>query len=449
MARIISAARRLVVPIGLTGFQSRWGDGIDDRIVGVDPGIRGAEPWTMATTAYRTRNKGVGSWDGLMSFGEDAAAKAAYIGFTIPVALPTVTAGFRYAAVQSATFGAQVGLWYRIVCTYDGVSVRLYVDGTLRAGPTAQALNIGAGPAELFRMLASNAYAARANQVDARIYARRWSDAEVAADFRGEWVDPTALRRWWKLEDLTNATAHEEIGNTDDAVTGALVSPESPFQPRRIREDVAACCAQTMSVADHADLRPDAVSFGVMGWWRKSGRAGALDWISKIGGGTDVFTINQQASGVLRATLTDGVPVTRTVDGGRIEGRQGWMHVAFTCDRAAGLLRLFINGSMVGQNTVGALGAVSPNLALTVYSTLAYNDLEWRRGAIFTPAEIRARYLDSTIPGVLTSRWPATENAGFDVHDVIGGHDGALGAETWSTDTRSKARIVSAARSAA
>jgi hypothetical protein len=77
------------------------------------------------------------------------------------------------------------------------------------------------------------------------------------------------------------------------------------------------------------------------------------------------------------------------------------------------------------------------------------NDIMWRKGGGFTPAEIRAHYLHGTVPGGLTDHWPCREGAGTNLANLVSARVGTLSAASWTTDTRSKARIVSAVRSEA
>lgn len=440
MARIIAPARRLVMPVGMTGWQSRWFDGVDDRIVGVQPAtLSGSNPFT-AVAWVRCSRVVTATATSVFAWGNTAAGNAYVLCGTIaPAGVPYY--GIYTSAGQIGARRVDLG-WHRLVCTFSGGAggtMTVYVDGAFTASAAWPAPNVQVPP--MLQLGGTGGAYFPGNIWDARIYERAWSLAEVQADYRGEWVDPTGLRRWWKLEDLTAATAHEEIGATDDAVTGALISADAPFRLRRAAEDVSACPLNGyMVVNDHVDLRPQAVAWGWMGWYRKC--AGLVPTLhQKNSATTDQFRIGYSSGGgVLRLWIKDAAGFGPFYAWPSYNnGSDGWYHYAASCDVAGNLVSLYVNGSVVGQTGLLGAGSVDPTGTLVITAP-GFNDLMWRKGAVFAPEEIRAHYLEGTVPAGLTCHWPCREGAGTNAADIVGGRNGTLAAASWTTNTRCKAR---------
>jgi len=169
-----------------------------------------------------------------MGIGNTAVANAAaYFGFTNPISLaaPKCQLGLRLTLV-GGTRHIEVG-WHRIVARYDGANATLHEDGVQDGAAVPIVMALGAGPCELLRFFSSNSYCGRINMIDARIYSRAITPAEIATDLRGEWISDTGLVRHWPFEAIVGGTTHERIGNTWDAVTGAVVDANNvPFRAR-------------------------------------------------------------------------------------------------------------------------------------------------------------------------------------------------------------------------
>jgi hypothetical protein len=230
---LISTPRRLVLPVGMKGRASLWFDGVDDTVVGVSPAL-GTGAWTIAGYCNpRPKNASDGVF---LIVGNVTAANSIAIYQTGNVF------GALLGGIEWVSSGVACdNIWHRVVVTFPGGTgrMRVYVDGVFRAQsaadrtPNIASVRCTMGYPGLYQPC---------NMSDWRAYMRKWSDAEVAADYRGEWVDPTGLVRWWTCENPGyGTTCHEEIGNTEDAITGATWSPNVPFRRRRIVEDVASC----------------------------------------------------------------------------------------------------------------------------------------------------------------------------------------------------------------
>ena len=454
-ARTASPARRVVLPDGLKGRASLSGAGTDDRVTGVDSGIRNADPWTMLCWAFRARNKNVGSWDGCMGMGNTAVANAAaYFGFTNPTAItaPRCQLGLRLTLVGGIR---TVGIgWHRIVARYDGLNATLHEDGVQDGAAVPVVMAMGAGPCELLRFFSSNAYCGRVKLNDARIYSRAWTPAEVAADARGEAVSSTGLVRRWSCENPGyGTTCREEVGGTDDAITGAPWSPVVPFRRQRSVEDVPAAAlgtgTLTCTVAHHADLDPAAGSFSFGLWTSARGVSG--DIIAQKDDGAVGWILDFTAGGALRLRLRDGA-VTITVTGSALL-RSAWgdsdrydRHVECTVDRAGGYAYLAVDGGPPARTALGALGSIA-NVADLVFGAGAsgvvggLNDAVFHKGASWSWDERDALYYNGKVPGGAIA-WPMREGAGLTAVSQPAGYNGTLSAASWTTKTRCKARTA-------
>ncbi|NMC34563.1 MAG: LamG domain-containing protein [Veillonellaceae bacterium] len=330
--------------------------------------------------------------------------------------------------------------------------MRLYVDGTLTATSATVTPSIGAESSRIGHGF--SAFPIHGNVWDARIYTRAWTPQEVAADFAGEWVDPTGLARWWTGENPGyGSTCREEIGGTDDAIVGALWKPDAPRKPRRIVEDVRAAPflmggSSVLQIPNSIAIRPEAQSCGWMCWvWRDKYVSTAHNQLLVTTGGM-VAPFYVHGAGPFTAYFHDG-SVGATVTGPFGRSEHGWMHFATVIDRSSGYASMYINASLVGRSSIGALGSVSPTSDMSLgdgaaNTRTAFNDLIWRKGAPFTRDEIAAHYYNGIVPatpsGCIQIHWPLDEGSGTTVRSIPAGYEGTLSSASWTTRTRSRAR---------
>lgn len=438
--------RRRTIPAGLFPRNSRWFDGVDDRITGTNS-LAGATASTLAVWMRCEKIVTPGNVRIALQTGASAGSQSSWLGANLSGGLTVVGGGF-YGLVNCLWAGrdfTQAG-WVRAVFTHAGglAPAYLYVNGVLVSVSVAVTPNYTGGEASIGRST-DGSYPFGGNVWDARMYSRAWTPAEVAADFKGEPVDPTGLSRSWALNDQTVATTYESVVGTNDVVTGALISRALPTRRRRVPESVPSTPVVTCVINDNAALQCGAGSFGWMEWISRNVHPLPVLYTQKEDG-VGRFRVGIDTTG-LYAYIWDGAISVFAYDGIGSAGRTGWIHVAVCCDRASGLLKFYVDGQFAGQGTLGALGAVNNGGQLLfagatdVYSR-GYNDILWRKGDIFTLEEVEANYYDTVIPGNLTSHWHCREGAGTTINDLIGGHNGTLLAASWSTATRSKQRQV-------
>lgn len=441
--------RQRVVPVGLRGFGSLMSDGVDDYVEGTNP-ISGSQQCTLVSWVKCRRR--AGTTQVVMQLGNSATGEAQMLCVT-----PSDTWGGGIYGVMSISSGVVVDdSWHRVVYVYPGPGEPSFVavDGEVRATFAPSAASVAGTAARLFLRCGSVGYPFAGSTWDSRAYSRAWTPQEVAADYAGEWVDPTGLARWWTGENPGyGSTCREEIGGTDDAITGALWKPDVPRKPRRIVEDVRAAPflmggSSVLMVPNSIAIRPEAQSCGWMCWvWRDKYVSTAHNQLLMTTGGM-VAPFYVHGAGPFTAYFQDGsVGVAVTGPFGRSE--HGWIHFATVIDRSSGYVSMYINASLVGRSSIGALGSVSPTSDMSLgngaaYTRTAFNDLIWRKGAPFTRDEIAAYYYDGIVPstpsGCIQIHWPLDEGSGTTVRSIPAGYEGTLTSASWTTRTRSKAR---------
>lgn len=450
---LISTPRRLVLPVGMKGRASLSFDGVDDYVtgVGVSPGT---SPWTMLCWVKMANYPGAGIHYTLMTAG-DPAAGAHMSDYTLIGGVPTWRAGssaYDWASYADALCPA-VGQWRRLgfVRRAGNAPLELWLDGGLRAVSPAVNPDVATSGARLGSAY-TNTWFAKALMDDARMYSRAWSAGEFAADYRGEWVDPTGLVRRWTCENPGyGTTCYEEIGKTSDAITGALWDPRVPFRRRRKVEDVAAAMlgdgATTCTVAHHANLDPAAGSWSLGLWTSARGTSG--DIIAQKDDGATGWILDFTTGGALRLRLREGA-TTITVTGSAML-RSLWTtpkgthrHVEITVDRSGGYAYLAIDGGPPARTALGALGSIA-NAADLIFGAGAsgvvggLNDAVFHKGTAWTWDQRDALYYQGEIPSGAIS-WAMREGAGTTVASSPVGYDGTLSAASWTTQTRCKAR---------
>lgn len=449
-ARTASAARGLILPAGMRGSASLAFDGVDDRVVGTHGLALGAPAFTMEGWVCVRRQQVANQV--LCILGPSATHTSIWLGtynkrWEIGV----------YGIVDlMAPTEHVVGEWVHLAATHPGGTgtARLYVNGVQAASGSATP-NITTTVAAL-GATNTGTLPAMAPLSGWRIYAAELTPTQIAARKRGEEIAGLSPVRWWKLEDGPGTTAHEEVGNTDDAVTGAVPSANVPFRPSRIVEDVPAAMlgtgAVSCTVAHHADLDPAAASWSLTLWTSARGVSG--DIVAQKDNGTTGWILDFTTSGALRLRLRDGVTtitVTGTSQLGSLwSGSAGWHSVEITCDRAGGYAYLSVDGGPPARTALGALGSVA-NVAALIFGAAAsgllggLNDAWWWNGRALTWDERRGLFFDGIVPAAGAATrigWAMREGAGSVVASAPAGYNGTLSAASWTPATRCKAGIL-------
>lgn len=214
----------------------------------------------------------------------------------------------------------------------------------------------------------------------------------------------------------------------------------------------------TCQTPHKAELDPGLADCGLMAWVRGVaapnarhiyGKQALAGWPAAVG-----FMLAQTDTPLLYAVIaSDGViPVILFSTRIAVAGEYALLTVGI--DRTAGLLRLRVNDEAEDTAALGALGTMANAEAVkigsnypatvTAFPGTTINDVLWRKGGIFTLAEIRARYYEGVAPttptGMIQIGWAGREGAGTNVASVPPGFNCTMSAAGWTTDTRCKAR---------
>jgi len=133
--------------------------------------------------------------------------------------------GTSVSAVNKAN---AINTWCRFVATYDGINIKLYINGVVGT-PNALTGNIdytgvpntwigqiqGAG--------GTNTRFLNGCLNDLRVYSRAWSQAEVTADYNNQLVSSTGLVAQWQPSTVAHmGQSTQELSNDNNASTGLL-----------------------------------------------------------------------------------------------------------------------------------------------------------------------------------------------------------------------------------
>jgi len=450
-ARTASPARRLVLPDGLLGRASLWFDGVDDRVTGSIPvALSGSAPWTL--WARVLPQPAAVSDAAILAIGNYVANQYAALRLVASggqLYLGGVTTG----ATRKSAYPVQVR-WYDVSMRFAGGAggnIVVTVDGEELSGATWSVPALTGAVAYLGRHNVSIPY--RGAIADARVYDADIGATGVSALRAGAGWDANLVRRWSCETPGFGATCREEVGGTDDAITGALWSPVVPFRRQRSVEDVPAAAlgtgTLTCTVSHQADLDPAAGSFS-FGLW-PSARGVSGDIIAQKDDGAVGWILDFTAGGALRLRLRDGA-VTITVTGSALL-RSAWgdsdrddRHVECTVDRAGGYAYLAVNSGPPARTTLGALGSIA-NVADLILGAGAsgvvggLNDAVFHKGAAWTWDKRDALYYVGKVPSGAIA-WPMREGAGVTAVSQPAGYNGTLSAASWTTVTRCKARTA-------
>lgn len=195
-------------------------DGVDDNVAISNPLAGGGAYTLMAWVLHRKRPV---DFAGALWLGKAAVAKGTYIGSYYNAGTGWKWTGGLYGANLYSMRTVAPGTWVRIVLTHLAGAGALYINANTPV-TGAIAANIEDLTGSLGQIGA--AYRFGGDVLDPRVYTRAISPAEVAADFRGEWIDSTGLARHWPCEAIVGGKTRERVLGTDDTVTGAVIDTD-------------------------------------------------------------------------------------------------------------------------------------------------------------------------------------------------------------------------------
>jgi hypothetical protein len=249
------------------------------------------------------------------------------------------------------------GRWYHIVATYDGSTIRLYVNGTLdRSVASSISLNDHTVPLRFgsFGTFSDSSWFSRYGGLldDVSIYSSALSAAQVRTHYnagrcyKDEVLSDNPAGYWRLGEPAGTATAFDAVGNSDP---GAYRGNPTLAQPGGLDGDTSTSVAfdgldDDVRIPDAAALRPAQLT--VEAWLRPASgntRSGALfkssDASWSDGWGMYYYSNNSTINFFVNNSTTGAVSVPVTFN--------AWVHIVATYDGAT--IKLYKNGLLAAS----------------------------------------------------------------------------------------------------
>ena len=355
----------------------------------------------------------------------------------------------RWSGTTSSGIGTltpiQAGRWYHIVATYDGSTIRLYVNGTLdRSAATSLALNDHVVPLRFgsFGTIGDPSWFSRyAGKLDdVSIYSSALSATQIRTHYNAgrcykDEVLADSPAGYWRLgEPSGTATAFDAAGNSPGAYRG---NP-TLAQPGGLDGDANTSVSfdgldDDVRINDNATQRPTQLS--VEAWFKPASgnsRSGAVfkssdfSWSDGWGmyyrnNGTINFFINNSTTGAV------SVPVTFNA----------WVHIVATYDGAT--IKLYKNGLLAASLAYSTpINSSTQPLRIGVVQGNGGATFNWIGGidevAVYPSAlsqtRVQAHYLrgrsyqNTVVDSAPVSSWRLGEASGTSAADSIGSNTG-------------------------
>ncbi|RZS87427.1 alpha-L-arabinofuranosidase [Motilibacter rhizosphaerae] len=297
------------------------------------------------------------------------------------------------AAVASATSTATTGQWYHLVGVYDSAAstVTLYVNGTKESTASVTGTWRATGHLVIGRGKYGGPVDFWSGAVDdVRTYPFAL-DAGTVSSLSGSGL--------WHLDEGSGTTAKDASPNGAD---GTLRGPGATWTAGAIGKAVALTGGADISVGDVPGLDLGTGSATVGAWVRTT--SSAPQTLVQKGSATDGYAIG--VSGGKVTVRLGGISAT-TADGGLADGT--WHDVVAVVDRAAGRLRVYLDGSasalVAGAGSCGT--GASDGLDISACATASGDS-----SAPFTigSASGAAPYLDGAVDEVQVARYALTQD---------------------------------------
>lgn len=214
--RAYAANRRLIEPMAAClGF-----DGTNDLVTGSTVPFTGNTPFTVVTR-FRAR-KDTGANQRIMSIGGSTVATGAtlYVRWTGRLC---ECSGRMQGSVSSVFARIYPMRWYDLALTHAGgnTASRVYLNGDHVGDNGVITPAFSSQVPLLGRVSGATPYWFDGWLARPAVYSRQLDEEELRDRWRNRGVDSTGLELYWPLDDGAGGTAHEEVNDTDDAITSA------------------------------------------------------------------------------------------------------------------------------------------------------------------------------------------------------------------------------------
>jgi hypothetical protein len=310
------------------------------------------------------------------------------------------------------------GEWYHVAATWDGATVRIYVDGALDNTPASRSGYIGADTRPLYIGGRSGADLFDGLLQEVRLYNRALTQAEI--------IRLAGTAGYWKFAEGTGTTAADSSGVANNATLsgGATWTTDCAGNNNALLTDGAGGIAQTASAFTPPD--EGTVAF----WMRASGTPAGTARIFGTGGDWEV---RQISDGTVAFDLCGegGTDFATTVP---LDVAGQWYHVAVSFDSSNDSYSIYIDGQLhkSGTNTNPMVQQAAAALSFGTRT----GSTEYWQGALrdfcvysrkLCPTEIAELY-------GLVGHWKLDESSGTLAADSSGlGRDATLvGTANWT-----------------
>src|ERR1700730_5491445 len=353
----------------------------------------------------------------------------------------TIEFGFNPGQYQSidSTVAVPVNAWSHVTATYDGTTLKLYINGVLsvmadaasgfQTPPTGQPFAIGIRNIDF-----SDGFVGLIDEVE--VFSRALTDAEVlsiyaaggAGKCRSCTPAPGGMISWWKAE--TNANDSEDNNNGTFNGTPA-------YNAGKVGQAFSLDGSSWVQVPDATNLH--FTTQFTLDAWVYSDLSGVPIIFSKFGESNFSYELHLQSDGSVRSNISgDGTSYDSLISNAGVVSTNTWAHVTTTFN--AGDWRIYVNGVQVASKT-SSVTSIFPGTSdlligtnTSLYFTCLIVEAETFDRAL-SQSEIRKIYDAGsagkcpcvTPPNNMIAWWPGDDNA----KDIKGGHDGTLNDATF------------------